>query len=133
MRGALPKTKKTLKELCKKLRKGDRLYVVVEITTRMAPWEPRFMYAEYTVTGLHPILCGPGVIPVPMPMFGSQSLESILYGSHEVHVDPPAGLRNIAGPGPEVTGPDPDINKWIQREEERRRKEAARRETAGAR
>lgn len=131
--GALPKTKSKLKELCRTTRKGDRLYVVVEIETRIAPWEPSRMYSVYTCTGLHPILCGPGVIPIPMPMFGPESLEKVLYGSYEVHDSPPPGLRDIAGPHPQVAGPDPDIRKWIKREEERRKKLAAERAKAGAR
>ena len=131
--GAFPKSKATLKRLCRQIRKGDRLYAVVEISQRVAPWEPPRMYAVYTCTGLHPILCGPGVIPAPMPMFGPVSLEQVLYGSFEVHDSPPPGLRDIAGPHPQVAGPDPDINKWIKLEEERRRKAAAERAKAGAR
>ncbi|WP_457493402.1 hypothetical protein [Streptomyces sp. P5_D11] len=92
-------TERDLKTLRKMLRIGDTVYAAVRINTRMSPWEDPQLYVERTITGRDWIT-------------GDWEVDRILTLAgmiHEgpVYTQPPAGMRNLATPGPQVAGPFP--------------------------
>lgn len=97
------RTKKDAKELSRTARRGDKLYVIHDIATNLARYEDARLYSEYTVTGQHPLLGG-AIIS------GSLSVEGLVLREGPVYTQPPKGIRNMAGPGPQVAGPLPETD-----------------------
>ncbi|MFD7868473.1 hypothetical protein [Streptomyces sp. NPDC059783] len=93
-------TEKDLKTLNRQLGIGDRVYGVVEIERRMSPWEDGQLYVERTVTGR----CW---VTQQWQVDRSTLTVADMVHSGGVYTEPPAGLRNLAGPGPQVAGPLP--------------------------
>ncbi|MEU1071905.1 MULTISPECIES: hypothetical protein [unclassified Streptomyces] len=91
------RTRRDAKKASRELKKGDTFYVILDVADRVAPYEDRQLYSEYTVTGDHPLLGG--------AMVGGQSVEGIVLRDGPIQTRPPKGLRNVASPGPQVAGP----------------------------
>ncbi|WP_330172995.1 hypothetical protein OG875_04950 [Streptomyces sp. NBC_01498] len=94
-------TKRDAKELSRTAKRGDKLYVIRDIATNLARYEDAQLYSEYTVTGQHPLLGGAMIS-------GSLSVEGLVLREGPVYTKPPKGIRNIAGPGPQVDAPLPE-------------------------
>ncbi|MFE7268516.1 hypothetical protein ACFU9B_42205 [Streptomyces sp. NPDC057592] len=94
------RTERDLKALNKQLKVGDRVYAVVEIETRMSPWEDRQLYSVYQVTGR-------SWIDQQWTVDNSSWTVATLVHQGGVYTEPPAGMRNIAEPGRQVAGPFP--------------------------
>lgn len=88
---------KGARQASKDLKKGDKVYVVLDNAGNLAPYENAQLYSAYTVTGQHPLLGG--------AMIGGYSVEYLVRGFGPLYTQPPKGLRNIATPGPQVAGP----------------------------
>lgn len=95
------RTKRDAKLLSRTARRGDKLYIIVDIAQGRSSYEDAQLYSEYTVTGQHPLLGG-AIIS------GSLSVEGLVYGYGPVYTQPPTGLRNIATPGPQHGPPLPE-------------------------
>ncbi|MEV0779198.1 hypothetical protein [Streptomyces sp. NPDC050428] len=95
------RTRKDARELSRTARKGDKLYVILDIANERIPYEASRLYSEYTVTHDHPLLGGAMIS-------GSLSVEGLVLRNGPVYTQPPKGIRNIADPGPQVCGPLPD-------------------------
>lgn len=94
------RTERDLKTLTKLLKIGDQVYSSVNIQTSMSPWEDPQLYSVYTVTGW-------SWIDRQWAVDHSSWTIATLVHSGGVHTKPPAGMRNIATPGPQVAGPLP--------------------------
>lgn len=84
--------------LLKAARKGSTFWGRVDVARNIAPYEDSELATEFTVTRFF----------LGAPMCGSVELESILWQFGPLHDSKPAGLRDIAGPAPQVAGPLPD-------------------------
>jgi hypothetical protein len=93
------RTRRDAKKAAKAARKGMKLYVIKEVARNIAPYEDAQLYSEYTVTHRQAIT-GAWMIA------GSLSVEGLVLRDGPVYTSPPKGVRNIAGPGPQVAGPD---------------------------
>lgn len=91
------RTKSDAKKLSRTAKRGDHLYVVVEVDQRVAPYEDARLCSRFTVTGTHPILGG--------AMIGSMSVERLVYEHGPVYTSPPGGFRKIHDSSPQVAGP----------------------------
>lgn len=94
------RTERDAKKAGQQVRKGQKLYVVLDVAQNLAPYEDARLYSEYTVAYRHPLLGG-------WMISGSLSVEGLVLREGPVHTEPPKGVRNIAGPGPQVAGPLP--------------------------
>lgn len=77
--------------------KGTTLYVIEEVSHRVAPYEDPRLCARHTVTHTHPLLGG--------AMVGSKSVEQLLAEHGTVYTEQPRGVRGIWEPSPQVAGP----------------------------
>lgn len=93
-------TERDLKTLTKMLKVGDRVYSVSDIATNMSPWEDQQLYSVHTITSWSS-LARSWVID------GSSWTVATLVHQGGVYTEPPAGMRNMATPGPQVAGPLP--------------------------
>jgi hypothetical protein len=94
------RTKRDAKRADREVRKGQKLYVLKEVATNLAPYEDSHLYSEYTVSYRHPLMPG-------WMISGSLSVEGLVLREGPVYTSPPKGVRNIATPGPQVAAPDP--------------------------
>lgn len=91
------RTKKGARDLNRHISKGTTVYTVANMATNLAPYEDAQTYSAHTfdrqsrITGLW--------------MTGHLSVEGLLAQYGTVHEQPPRGMRNIAGPAPQVAGP----------------------------
>lgn len=95
-----PRTRSGAKKAARDVRKGQKLYIVRKVARNIAPYEDAALYDQYTVSYRHPITGG-------WMISGSLSVEGLVLRDGPVYTSPPKGLRNIAAPGPQVAGPDP--------------------------
>ncbi|MFE4857345.1 hypothetical protein [Streptomyces sp. NPDC056670] len=91
------RTRRDAKKAGRELKRGDRFYITQSVARNLAPYEDSKLYSEYTVTGTHPLLGG--------AMVGGQSVEGIVLRDGPITTSPPKGMRNVATPGPQVSGP----------------------------
>lgn len=91
------RSKRDAKKAAKHCRKGDELWVLVDIEKSMAPWEDPQLLQRYTVTGDHPLIGG--------AMIGSHSVEWLVLNEGPVYTSRPAGYRAMHEPAPQVPGP----------------------------
>ncbi|MEU1787092.1 hypothetical protein ABZ553_14705 [Streptomyces sparsogenes] len=77
--------------------KGTTLYVIEEVSRRVAPYEDPRLCARYEVTHTHPLLGG--------AMVGSKSVEQLLAEHGTVYTSQPKGVRGMWEPSPQVAGP----------------------------
>lgn len=85
------------KQFARQMKLNTPYYVVLKVARNLAPYEDSKLYSEYVFTGRRPL--------TGTPYCGSMDAESLcrLYGP--VYEQPPAGIRNVAGPGPQVDAP----------------------------
>ncbi|OMI34406.1 hypothetical protein [Streptomyces sparsogenes] len=76
---------------------GTTLYVIEEVSRRVAPYEDPRLCARYEVTHTHPLLGG--------AMVGSKSVEQLLAEHGTVYTSQPKGVRGMWEPSPQVAGP----------------------------
>ncbi|MEU7240301.1 hypothetical protein [Streptomyces sparsogenes] len=76
---------------------GTLLYVIEEVSRRVAPYEDPRLCARYEVTHRHPLLGG--------AMVGSKSVEQLLAEHGTVYTEQPKGVRGMWEPSPQVAGP----------------------------
>ncbi|MGW3427956.1 hypothetical protein ACWDHW_08365 [Streptomyces melanosporofaciens] len=76
---------------------GTTLYVIEEVSRRVAPFEDPKLCARYTVTHHNGILGG--------AMIGSKSVEQLLAEHGTVYTEQPGGVRGIWEDSPQVAGP----------------------------
>ncbi|WP_275558528.1 hypothetical protein [Streptomyces sp. 5-6(2022)] len=76
--------------------KGTTLYVIEEVSRRVAPYEDSKLCARYEVTSTH-LLGG--------AMCGSKSVEQLLAEHGTVYTEQPRGVRGIWEASPQVAGP----------------------------
>ncbi|MFI6653833.1 hypothetical protein ACIBI8_40460 [Streptomyces sp. NPDC050529] len=93
-------TEKDLKVLNRQLKIGSKVYGTVDIETRMSPWEDARLYVERTVTGR----CW---VSQQWQVDNSTMTVADMVHTGGAYTQPPAGLRNLDGPGPQVAGPLP--------------------------
>ncbi|MFF4574853.1 hypothetical protein [Streptomyces sp. NPDC001410] len=88
---------KDAKKFARQAKLNRPYYVVMQIATNLAPYEDSQLYSEYVFEGHRPF--------TGTPYCGSMDAESLclLYGP--VYEEPPADIRNIATPGPQVAPP----------------------------
>ncbi|MBI0296290.1 hypothetical protein JBE04_17925 [Streptomyces sp. PRKS01-29] len=77
--------------------KGTTLYVIEEVSRRVAPYEDSKLCARYEVTHHNGVLGG--------AMIGSKSVEQLLAEHGTVYTSQPSGVRGIWEPSPQVAGP----------------------------
>jgi hypothetical protein len=94
------RTTRDAKRAGREAKKGQKLYVVLNVAQNLAPYEDAQLYSEYTVSYRHPLLGG-------WMISGSLSVEGLVLREGPVYTSPPKGVRNIATPGPQVAGPLP--------------------------
>ncbi|HEY9375233.1 hypothetical protein [Streptomyces sp.] len=85
------------KQFSNQVQLGRPYYVVYKIAQNMAPYEDSHLYSEIIFDRHAPI--------TGTPMSGSLSAVALCQRFGPVHEEPPTGLRNIAGPGPQVGAP----------------------------
>lgn len=81
----------------KSVPRGTTLYVIEEVSRRVAPYEDARLCARHEVTHTHPLLGG--------AMVGSKSVEQLLAEHGTVYTEQPRGVRGIWEPSPQVAGP----------------------------
>ncbi|WP_262703829.1 MULTISPECIES: hypothetical protein [Streptomyces] len=86
------------KDLDRTAQVGDVLWVVVDIETRGAPWEDAQLASAFTVTHWSKLWGKPMIS-------GTVSAGDLVLKYGEVHAKQPKGLRDMAGPSPQVGGP----------------------------
>ncbi|MFJ5547020.1 hypothetical protein [Streptomyces sp. NPDC093225] len=94
------RTKADFKDLDHWMAKGRTVYTVLQMATNLAPYEDDEAYTDHTCTGRH-VLLGNWMFG------GTVSIERLLFEYGPVHQAPPAGLRFLGAPVPQVGGPLP--------------------------
>lgn len=89
--------KRDAKKLAKFARPGDMLYVVEDVSRRVAPYEDAQLASRYTVTHMHEIF--------GTAMCGSMSVEHLVNAMGPVYMEQPKGMRAIHEPTPQIAGP----------------------------
>jgi hypothetical protein len=95
----MPKTWKPgdAKRFARDVRLGTPYYFVYDVARNAAPYEDARLYSEI-VFDRHAPLTG-------TPMAGSMSAVRLCQTYGPIYDQPPAGMRNVAGPGPQVGAP----------------------------
>lgn len=86
------------KKFAREVQMGKRYYTVNEMATNLAPWEDSQTYSVHVFTE-HSFFTGQ-----PMTAGGTAAI-GLCQRQGPVYDAPPKGLRNIAGPLPQVAGP----------------------------
>ncbi|MFF0166786.1 hypothetical protein [Streptomyces prasinus] len=86
------------KKFAKEARLNVPYYVVYDIAQNRAPYEDAQLYSEFTFTRRAPLTGNPMTD-------GGTSAEGLCLRFGPVYDQPPAGMRNVAGPGPQVGAP----------------------------
>ncbi|MFG2328267.1 hypothetical protein ACGFMM_01440 [Streptomyces sp. NPDC048604] len=97
-------TRGDLKRLVKDVRPGDRLYVVHNIARNLARYEANKLYSEYIVTSKRAIASGQLTVCSASDPSGQgvESVGGLLSRERTVYTQLPAGIRDMAGRGPQV-------------------------------
>lgn len=94
------RTDRDLNNFVRSLHPGKTVYTIVDVATNLAPYEDPQLYSAYTferrsrITG-------------EWMTAGRTTARHLLFAYGPVHEEPPTGMRNLAGPGPQVAGPLP--------------------------
>jgi hypothetical protein len=91
--------KKGARDLARHVRKGTVVYTVSDVAQNLAPYEDSHLYVRHVFDWRSPVTGN--------YMTGHLSAAGLLSHYGPVYEEPPAGLRNIAGPAPQVAGPLP--------------------------
>lgn len=86
------------KQFARQLKLGQSYYVVMKIARNLAPYEDAQLYSEYIFTKHLPLTGSPCTA-------GGYSAVTLCQTYGPVYDTPPRGMRNVAGPGPQVAGP----------------------------
>ncbi|MFM9589866.1 hypothetical protein ACKI1J_14915 [Streptomyces scabiei] len=86
------------KKFAKHAQLGKTYYVIYDMATNLAPYEDAKTYSEFTFTRRAPFTGN-------LMTDGGTSAEGLCLRYGPVYDAPPQGLRNIAGPAPQVAGP----------------------------
>ncbi|MET9445020.1 hypothetical protein [Streptomyces sp. NPDC006610] len=92
-------TKKGARDLNNWLSSGKTVYTLRKIARNVAPYEDPYLYSAHTFDWRSPI--------TGHWMTGHLSAAGLLAQEGTVYEQPPAGVRNIADPAPQVAGPLP--------------------------
>lgn len=87
------------KKFARQVELGKPYYIAYSVATNLAPYEDSRLYSEIVFTKRSPITGN--------PMSGSISAAGLCQRFGPVYDQPPAGLRSVASPGPQVAGPLP--------------------------
>ncbi|MFF2852650.1 hypothetical protein ACFVT5_41115 [Streptomyces sp. NPDC058001] len=117
------------KRFAREAQLGVPYYVVLDVARNLAPYEDAQLYSVYRFTARRPF--------TDTPCDGAMDAVSLCQNYGPVYDHPPVGMRNVAGPGPQVAGPVDasaihDLDATEIRHMEKRAKEASdlRREAA---
>jgi hypothetical protein len=96
----VPKTWKPAeaKKFARELKLGQPYYVVYKMATNIAPYEDPETYSEFVFTGRLSLTGSPCTD-------GGYSAVTLCQTFGPVYDTPPRGMRNIAGPAPQVGAP----------------------------
>ncbi|MEU5900589.1 hypothetical protein [Streptomyces venezuelae] len=90
-------TRKGVRDLEKHVRKGTVVYTVADVATNLAPYEDGQLYMEHTFDRRSPV--------TGKWMTGHLTAQSLLAQSGTVYENPPARMRGVAAPTPQVASP----------------------------
>jgi len=97
----MPKTwknnRRDIRDLNSRIRKGTVVYTVREVATNIAPYEDGRLYSSHEFTWRSPVTGN--------WMTGHMSAAGLLAQEGTIWDAPPRGMRDIAGPGPQVGAP----------------------------
>lgn len=86
------------KKFNRQLKPGHKYWVVMDVATNLAPYEDSQLASSYVFVKKHPLLN----VWVTEGMTDAEGLV-LKYGP--VYETKPEGIRDLAGPGPQVAGP----------------------------
>ena len=86
------------KKFARQAQLGKTYYVAYDMATNLAPYEDKQTYSAFTLTRRAPLTGN-------LMTDGGTSAEGLCLRHGPVYDAPPQGLRNIAGPAPQVAGP----------------------------
>jgi hypothetical protein len=86
------------KKFAKEVRLGKPYYFVYDVARNRAPWEDAQLYSEVVFTKRLPLTGSPCTD-------GGHSAVTLCQTHGPVYDEPPAGMRNVATPGPQVGAP----------------------------
>lgn len=89
------------KKFARQAQLGKTYYVVYEHARNLGPYEDKQTYSEFRFTKRAPLTGN-------LMTEGGTSAEGLCLRYGPVYDAPPPGLRNIAGPAPQVAGPLPN-------------------------
>lgn len=89
------------KKFARELEFGKSYFIVHDVATNLAPYEDGQLYSEYVFTRRLPIT------GIPCTESGGMNAVKLCQNFGPVYEQPPAGMRNVATPGPQVAGPLP--------------------------
>lgn len=127
-------TRGDLKSLARDVRPGDRLYVVHDVARNIARYEDAQLYSVYVVTSKRAIASGQLTVCLASDPSGRgvESVGSLLSRERTLYTELPAGIRNIAGRGPQVatnqqvgTAATRKMNQAIEEDRKNRRQPVA--------
>ena len=88
------------KRFARELKLGQRYYTVAKVARNIAPYEDPYLATTHVFTGRLPLTGS------PCTASGYSAVDLCrLHGP--VYDTPPAGIRNVAAPAPQVAGPLP--------------------------
>lgn len=91
------------KRFARQARLNTPYYIVYDVAQNAAPYEDAHLYSEIIFTRRAPLTGNPMTD-------GGTSAEGLCLRFGPVHEKPPAGMRNVSTPGPQVAGPvDPHM------------------------
>ncbi|HTE56997.1 MAG TPA: hypothetical protein VK698_39360 [Kofleriaceae bacterium] len=101
MKEIYERSKRGAKQLERDVRIGTVLYTVVDVAQNYAPWEDAQLYSRCVVTFRSRVTGN-------LMISGSMSVIGLALREGPVYTEKPKGLRNLAKPGRQVSGPLPD-------------------------
>lgn len=90
-------SKKGARELERHIRKGTVVYTLSDISSRLAPYEDPHLYNAHEFTRRSPV--------TGKWMTGHITAQTLLAQEGTVYEKPPAGIRGMHQPAPQVAGP----------------------------
>jgi len=90
-------TRRDIRDLNSRISKGTVVYTVRNVAAHIAPYEDSRLYSAHTFTHRSPVTGN--------WMTGHMSVAGLLAQEGTIWETPPRGMRDIAGPGPQVAGP----------------------------
>jgi hypothetical protein len=113
------------KRFARQAQLGKTYYTVNSHARNLGPYEDTHTYSEHVFTARRPF--------TNTPCSGSVDAVTLCQNFGPVYEQPPAGLRNMAGPAPQVAGPLPHGYEGVLDEAEIRGLEKRNRDAAARR